>query len=136
MYRKMGGKSKKIVLWTYVETINLSKNPSAILVTPPSNNNSCEPNVTVKIIKNIAKVTVIIGGVATAAFSIPIIMGFGTAGIAAGSFAAAIQSSIGSVAGGSLFALLQSAGATGLLVTGASTTGASYSWCHSCNNRT
>lgn len=39
--------------------------------------------------------------------------GFGSAGVAAGSLAAAWQSYIGSVAAGSLFSLLQSAGAAG-----------------------
>ena len=48
-------------------------------------------------------------------------MGFGPAGIAAGSAAAAIHANIGSVAAGSLFAVLQGAGATGALVTGLAT---------------
>lgn len=42
------------------------------------------------------------------------IVGFTTTGISAGSIAALWQSVIGNVAGGSLFATLQSAGATGL----------------------
>lgn len=42
------------------------------------------------------------------------LLGFGAGGIAAGSTAAAWQSSMGSVAAGSLFATLQSLGATGL----------------------
>lgn len=42
------------------------------------------------------------------------LLGFGAGGIAAGSTAAAWQSSLGSVAAGSLFATLQSLGATGL----------------------
>lgn len=42
------------------------------------------------------------------------LLGFGAGGIAAGSTAAAWQSSIGSVAAGSLFATLQSLGATGM----------------------
>lgn len=41
-------------------------------------------------------------------------VGFTSAGIGAGTFAALWQSWIGNVAGGSLFATLQSAGATGL----------------------
>ncbi|KAG8177729.1 hypothetical protein JTE90_026571 [Oedothorax gibbosus] len=40
--------------------------------------------------------------------------GFTTAGVASGSLAAATQSSIGSVAAGSIFATLQSAGVLGL----------------------
>ncbi|KAJ5796398.1 uncharacterized protein N7518_004938 [Penicillium psychrosexuale] len=57
------------------------------------------------------------GGVAVVAAPVlvtaPILsgLGFNTAGVAAGSFAAAIQSSIGNVAAGSLFAAGQSAGA-------------------------
>lgn len=42
------------------------------------------------------------------------LLGFGLGGIIAGSAAAAWQSSIGAVAAGSLFAVLQSLGATGL----------------------
>ena len=41
-------------------------------------------------------------------------LGFGSAGIVAGSVAATYQASVGSVAAGSLFATLQSAGAGGL----------------------
>lgn len=41
------------------------------------------------------------------------LIGFGAAGIVGGSIAAAIQSSIGNVAAGSLFATMQSLGATG-----------------------
>lgn len=58
----------------------------------------------------------LIGGVAAvsaATFALPI-LGFGSAGVAAGSVAAGVQSLIGSVSAGSLFALLQSVGATGL----------------------
>ena len=49
--------------------------------------------------------------------SAPILAGFGTAGIVGGSTAAAIQSSIGCVASGSAFAILQSLGMTGILST-------------------
>jgi hypothetical protein len=42
------------------------------------------------------------------------ILGWTTAGVAANSIAALIQSSIGPISSGSLFALLQSVGATGL----------------------
>lgn len=51
--------------------------------------------------------------------TVPIIAGFGTGGVVAGSLAAAWQSSIGNVAAGSLFAALQSAGATSVFSTGA-----------------
>ncbi len=51
----------------------------------------------------------------TVAASVPILMGFGTAGIAAASIAAGIQSGIGNVAAGSLFAFFQSLGASGIL---------------------
>lgn len=55
----------------------------------------------------------IVGGVALA----PILLGFGTAGIVAGSAAACIQAGIGSVAAGSIFATLTSLGMTGFLAT-------------------
>ncbi|KIO18486.1 hypothetical protein M407DRAFT_246477 [Tulasnella calospora MUT 4182] len=42
-------------------------------------------------------------------------LGFGAAGVAANSLAAAIQSSIGNVAAGSAFAMMQSLGAKGIL---------------------
>ncbi|XP_037046389.1 interferon alpha-inducible protein 6-like [Bradysia coprophila] len=54
-----------------------------------------------------------IGGAALGAITLPL-LGFGAGGVAAGSAAAAWQSSIGSVAAGSLFAILQSLGATGI----------------------
>ncbi|XP_031629586.1 interferon alpha-inducible protein 27-like protein 1 [Contarinia nasturtii] len=54
-----------------------------------------------------------VGGAIIGAASLPL-LGFGTAGVAAGSAAAAWQSSIGAVAAGSIFAILQSLGATGL----------------------
>lgn len=47
------------------------------------------------------------------ALALPLI-GFGIAGVTGGSIAAAWQSSIGAVAAGSLFATLQSLGATGM----------------------
>ncbi|KAG9044793.1 hypothetical protein FS837_007524, partial [Tulasnella sp. UAMH 9824] len=45
-----------------------------------------------------------------------LILGFAPAGVAAGSIAAAIQSSIGNVAAGSAFAVMQSLGAKGILM--------------------
>ena len=48
--------------------------------------------------------------------AVAILIGFSTTGIAAGSTAAVILASIGNVTAGSTFAILQSAGATGLLV--------------------
>lgn len=61
------------------------------------------------------------GGLAVAgACAAPMVIGFGTGGIVAGSIAAAWQSSIGNVMVGSTFATLQSLGATGVFVTGAS----------------
>lgn len=50
--------------------------------------------------------------------AVPVVMGFGSAGIVGGSVAAGIQSGIGNVAAGSMFATLQSLGATGTLMTG------------------
>lgn len=65
-----------------------------------------------------------VGGAAGGAAALPL-LGFGAGGIAAGSAAASWQSSIGAVAAGSLFATLQSLGATGLgvLIFGAVGTG-------------
>ena len=64
---------------------------------------------------------VLLGGSALlAGISIaPIIAGFGTVGIAAGSTAAAIQSVIGCVQAGSWFATLTSLGMQGVFVGGA-----------------
>lgn len=45
-----------------------------------------------------------------------LILGFGVAGVAAGSIAATIHSSIGNVAAGSAFAIMQSLGAKGILM--------------------
>lgn len=50
-------------------------------------------------------------------------VGFGSAGIVGGSLAAAMQSAIGNVAAGSSFALLQSLGATGTFISGATAGG-------------
>ena len=44
------------------------------------------------------------------------LMGFKSAGVAAGSMAAGVQAGIGNVAAGSTFALFQSIGATGALI--------------------
>ena len=64
------------------------------------------------------------GGIAVATVcALPIVAGFGTAGIAGGSIAALVQSSIGNVAAGSTFAVLQSLGATGVFATGATAGG-------------
>ena len=54
------------------------------------------------------------GGIIGAAGVIPMAIGFGTAGIAAGSIAAGIQSSIGAVSAGSTFATMTSMGMTGV----------------------
>ncbi len=54
------------------------------------------------------------GGIIGAAGVIPMAIGFGTAGIAAGSIAAGIQSSIGAVTAGSTFATMTSLGMTGV----------------------
>ena len=70
--------------------------------------------------------TTVGAGVAGASFAVPMAMGFGASGIAAGSAAAGMQAGAGNVAAGSTFAFLQSAGASGTLFTGtwASTAGA------------
>ena len=62
----------------------------------------------------------IVGGVVAGAAIIPIALGFGTAGIAAGSAGAAIVWGIGNVVGGSLFAICQSLGMTGFFTATAS----------------
>ena len=58
--------------------------------------------------------TIVGGGVIAATGFIPIALGFGGAGIAAGSVAAATQSSIGAVTAGSAFATMTSLGMTGV----------------------
>ena len=61
----------------------------------------------------------ITGGVILGIALIPITMGFGTAGIVAGSVAAGIQASIGSVVAGSAFAVCTSLGMTGVFASSA-----------------
>jgi hypothetical protein len=61
------------------------------------------------------------GGALLAVGVVPIMMGFGAAGIAAGSVAAGIQAGIGSVAAGSTFATATSLGMTGAFSTTAIT---------------
>ena len=65
----------------------------------------------------IGTIAMIGGGAIAAAGFIPIAIGFGTAGIVAGSIAAATQSSIGAVAAGSTFATMTSLGMTGVFST-------------------
>ena len=57
--------------------------------------------------------SITVGGGVLGSMALPFI-GFAAGGVAAGSYAAAWQSVIGNVAAGSLFAILQSLGATGL----------------------
>ena len=52
-----------------------------------------------------------------AILTVPTLLGFGSAGIVAGSVAAATQAAIGNVAAGSLFATMTSLGMTGVLST-------------------
>ena len=54
--------------------------------------------------KKIGKGALITGGVITGVALAPIALGFGSTGIVGGSIAATIQSAIGNVAAGSLFA--------------------------------
>ena len=63
-----------------------------------------------------SKVLIGIGAVITTIAAAPIIAGFGTGGIVAGSIAAGIQSGIGNVAAGSAFATLTSWGMTGKFI--------------------
>ena len=66
----------------------------------------------------------IVGGSLAAASGLgATLFGFGTAGIVAGSAAAATQAAIGNVAAGSLFATLTSWGMTGALTTTATSGG-------------
>lgn len=67
----------------------------------------------------IGKFLAIGGAVVAAGAAFPIVIGFGTAGIAAGSIAAGIQSAIGNIAAGSLFASMTSVGMTGGFATAA-----------------
>lgn len=63
-------------------------------------------------------ITVAVTGIKLSAGTIISAIGFKTGGVAAGSYAAGIQASIGSVKAGSLFASAQSLGATGILIPG------------------
>jgi len=67
--------------------------------------------------KNIGTAAAITGGVIAGISLFPIILGFGTTGIVAGSVAAGIQAAIGNVAAGSLFAVSTSLGMTGAFAT-------------------
>jgi hypothetical protein len=69
---------------------------------------------------HVPKVLLIGGIVVAAPCVVASLAGFGAAGIVGGSVAAGIQSGIGNVAAGSAFAILQSWGATGLFLNGAS----------------
>jgi hypothetical protein len=59
------------------------------------------------------------GAIVAAPCVVAMALGFGTAGIVAGSAAAATQASIANVAAGSVFAVAQSLGATGAFASGA-----------------
>jgi hypothetical protein len=60
------------------------------------------------------------GGVISGVALFPITLGFGGAGIVAGSVAAGIQATIGNVAAGSVFAYCTSLGMTGVFASSAS----------------
>ena len=68
------------------------------------------------LLKKFGKGIAITGGVIASISLLPIILGFGTTGIVAGSVAAGIQAAIGNVAAGSLFAVSTSLGMTGAFV--------------------
>jgi len=70
-------------------------------------------------LKKVGKAVAITGGVILGIASIPILMGFGTAGIVGGSIAAGIQAVIGNVAAGSIFAVCTSLGMTGVFASSA-----------------
>ncbi len=65
--------------------------------------------------KSVGQTLKILGGIVCVGALLPIFIGFGTVGIAAGSLAAGIQSIIGPIEAGSLFATLTSLGMTGTL---------------------
>ena len=69
------------------------------------------------ILGNIGKGAMITGGVIAGIGLLPITLGFGSTGIVAGSVAAGVQSMIGNVAAGSVFAGLTSLGMTGTFTT-------------------
>ena len=70
-----------------------------------------------KVLKNTIKGAVVGAAVAVVAAGGVYAAGFTTSGVAAGSIAAGLQSSIGLVQAGSAFAGMQSIGATGALLT-------------------
>ena len=69
--------------------------------------------------KKIGIGTAVVGGVIGGVALIPITLGFGGAGIVAGSVAAGIQAAIGNVAAGSAFAICTSLGMTGVFASSA-----------------
>ena len=73
---------------------------------------------------NLPKLLMIGGAVVAAPCIVASALGFGVAGIAAGSVAAGVQSTIGNVVAGSAFATMQSLGATGTFAYGATAGGA------------
>lgn len=98
--------------------------------------------------KNLSRLRILIIGTMTTGgilgcATLPL-LGFGLAGITSGSLAASWQASIGSVTAGSLFAILQSLGASGLGIVLFGSTGAALgllssiatrlNWC-TCNNK-
>jgi hypothetical protein len=83
--------------------INMKKNEKS------QQNNNAEPNK----VWSVSDYLLLGGGVSLAIASFPIAMGFGTAGVAAGSTAAGIQSGMGAVAAGSWFASATSLGMKG-----------------------
>jgi hypothetical protein len=66
------------------------------------------------------------GGAVLAVSSLPILAGFGTAGIAAGSIAAGVQAGIGNVAAGSAFATMTSLGMQGTFAASSAAGAASF----------
>ena len=76
-----------------------------------------EPNKPNKGLDNVGNILIILGLCLFTMGMIPILIGFGHIGIAAGSVAAGIQSAIGNVAGGSAFAHMTSLGMLGVFET-------------------
>lgn len=71
------------------------------------------------VINTISNTTLIVGGTVLAISAVPIVIGFGTVGDGAGTIAAGIQSGLGAVSGGGLFAGVTSLAMKGYFVGGA-----------------
>jgi hypothetical protein len=99
--------------WNFTRYLKRNQNPER---TPPNNEQQENPNPSLP--KKIGKALLISGGVAAGASAAPWLLGFGTAGVKAGSIAASVQSGIGNVAAGSMFSSATSLGMKGFFMKG------------------